>query len=74
MVMKQVSTEQNVPLIDLTTVTTDWYNKLGPSGWQAYHALGTDKTHTNRAGALAIANFAVTAIKAQSLGISRYLR
>jgi lysophospholipase L1-like esterase len=72
--MKQVASEQNVPLIDLTAVTTDWYNKMGPNGWQAYHALGTDKTHTNRAGALAIAGFAVSAIKTQSIGLSQYLR
>lgn len=73
-VMRQVSTEQSVPLVDLTTVTTNWYNKLGPSGWQAFHALGKDKTHTNRAGALAIAGFFVDAVRSQNIGLAPYLR
>jgi lysophospholipase L1-like esterase len=73
-VMQQVATEQNVPYIDLTTVTTAWYNQMGPNGWQAYHALGTDKTHTNRAGATAIAAFLVAAIKNQNIGLAPYLR
>jgi lysophospholipase L1-like esterase len=74
-VMKQISTEQNVPYIDLTSITTAWYNKMGPNGWQAYHALGTDKTHTNRAGALVIAGFVATAIKGQNIApLATYLR
>jgi lysophospholipase L1-like esterase len=74
-VMKQISTEQNVPYIDLTSITTAWYNKMGPNGWQAYHALGTDKTHTNRAGALVIAGFVATAIKSQNIApLATYLR
>jgi lysophospholipase L1-like esterase len=74
-VMKQISTEQSVPYIDLTATTTDWYNKMGPSGWQAYHALGTDKTHTNRAGALMIAQFVAAAIKSQGISpLDTYLR
>ncbi len=74
-VMKQISTEQSVPYIDLTSITTDWYNKMGPNGWQAYHALGTDKTHTNRAGALTIAGFVAAAIKSQNISpLDGYLR
>jgi len=49
--MQAVATAENVAFIDLTSITTDWYNQLEPNGWQAYHALGTDATHNNRAGA-----------------------
>jgi len=73
-VMQQVATAQHVPYIDLTALTTAWYNQLGPSGWQPYHALGTDRTHTNRAGADAIATLVASAIKTQKLGLAPYLR
>jgi lysophospholipase L1-like esterase len=69
-----VATAQKVDYIDLTSITTTWYNQLGPSGWQAYHALGTDATHTNLAGANKIAGFVADAIRTQKLGPSRYLR
>lgn len=60
--VQAVATAQNVAFIDLTSITTDWYNQLGPNGWQAYHALRTDATHTNRAGAAQIAGFVAAAI------------
>ena len=50
-ITKTVAMEQNVPVIDLTTLTANWLQTLGPNGWQAYHAGGTDATHTNAAGA-----------------------
>jgi lysophospholipase L1-like esterase len=62
-----VATEQNVPVLDLTTRTTTWLNQLGPNGWQAYHALGTDATHTNDAGAAVIAGFVHDLIQQASL-------
>ena len=72
--MKAVATAQRVAFIDLTSITTDWYNQLGPNGWQQYHALGTDKTHTNAAGAVKIAGFVATAISTQNIGLASYLR
>ena len=72
--MKAVATAQNVPFIDLTTITTTWYNTLGPNGWQQYHALGTDKTHSNAAGAGKIAGFVTSAMSTQKLGLAQYLR
>jgi lysophospholipase L1-like esterase len=72
--MKAVATAQKIDFIDLTSITSDWYNQLGPSGWQQYHALGTDKTHTNRAGAEKIAGFLSAAIGAQNIGLSKYFR
>jgi lysophospholipase L1-like esterase len=72
--MQAVATAQGVAFIDLTTITTTWYNGLGPNGWQQYHALGTDKTHTNAAGAAKIASFVSGAISTQKLGLQQYLR
>jgi len=72
--MQAVATAQNVAFINLTSVTTDWYNQLGSSGWQQYHALGTDATHTNRAGANKIAGFVIDAIESQKIGLQSYLR
>jgi lysophospholipase L1-like esterase len=72
--MQAVATAQKVDYIDLTTITTTWYNQIGPNAWQAYHALGTDQTHTNAAGATKIAGFVSSAIQSQGIGLSTYLR
>jgi lysophospholipase L1-like esterase len=72
--MQAVATAQKVEYIDLTAITTAWYNRLGPNGWQAYHALGSDATHTNRAGANAIAGFVEDAMRTQKLSVAPYLR
>ncbi|HEY2733981.1 MAG TPA: GDSL-type esterase/lipase family protein, partial [Polyangiales bacterium] len=56
-IVKQVASEQNVPLLDMTARTVQWLTELGPKGWQAFHALGTDVTHTNPAGAAVEAGF-----------------
>jgi hypothetical protein len=62
-IIRQVGADQNVPVIDLTATTTAWLTQVGPKGWQAYHALGTDATHTNRAGAAINAGFVRDAIR-----------
>jgi lysophospholipase L1-like esterase len=72
--MQAVATAQSVAYIDLTSITTTWYNQIGPNAWQAYHALGTDKTHTNAAGATKIAGFVASAIATQKIGLATYLR
>jgi lysophospholipase L1-like esterase len=72
--MQAVATAQNVAFVDLTSITTAWYNQLGSSGWQPYHALGTDMTHTNAAGALKIAGFVQAALKSQNIPVAQYLR
>jgi lysophospholipase L1-like esterase len=72
--MQAVSTAQSVAYIDLTSITTAWYNQIGPKAWQQYHALGTDMTHTNAAGAAKIAGFVEAAIKSQNIGLAKYLR
>ena len=72
--MQAVATAQNVAYIDLTSITTTWYNQIGPNGWQQYHALGTDKTHTNAAGATKISGFVASAMSTQKIGLAQYLR
>jgi hypothetical protein len=54
-------------MIDLLARTITWLNQLGPNGWQQYHALGTDMTHTNPAGALVEAGFVVDLLKQANL-------
>jgi lysophospholipase L1-like esterase len=66
-IVKQVGTEQSVPVLDMTARTVTWLNQLGPNGWQAYHALGTDMTHTNPRGAAVEAGFVVELIKQANL-------
>jgi lysophospholipase L1-like esterase len=72
--MQAVASAQGVAYIDLTSITTAWYNQIGPKAWQQYHALGTDMTHTNAAGAAKIAGFVEAAIKSQNIGLAKYLR
>jgi len=72
--MQAVATAQKVAYIDLTSITTAWYNQMGSSAWQQYHALGTDQTHTNAAGAVKIAGFVTSAMTTQNIGLAQYLR
>jgi hypothetical protein len=66
-IVRQVGAEQNVPVLDMTARTVQWLTQLGPNGWQQYHALGTDATHTNPAGALVEAGFVRDLIRQANL-------
>jgi lysophospholipase L1-like esterase len=66
-IIKTVASEQGVPVLDMTARTVQWLMQLGPSGWRQYHALGTDATHTNPAGAAVEAGFVVELIKQANL-------
>ena len=57
MIVKTIGTELTLPVLDLTARTVQWLTELGPNGWQQFHALGTDPTHTNPAGAFVEAGF-----------------
>jgi len=66
---------KSVAYIDLTALSTAWYNTLGSKAAAlAYHANGSDGTHTNLAGADRIAGLVATAIKTQNIGLAKYLR
>jgi lysophospholipase L1-like esterase len=56
-IIRQVADEQSVPVLDMTVKTSQWLQEIGPNGWQVFHALGTDVTHTNDAGAAVEADF-----------------
>ena len=61
--------------IDLTALSVAWYNSLGSSSAALkFHALGSDVTHTNPAGADKLAALVAGAIKTQNLGLAKYLR
>ncbi len=64
-----------VPYIDLTALSTAWYNSLGSKAAALkFHANGTDATHTNLAGGTMLASIVANAIKTQNLGLAPYLR
>jgi lysophospholipase L1-like esterase len=66
---------KKVPYIDLTALSTAWYNTLGSKAAALkFHANGTDATHTNLAGATMLASIVAGAIKTQNLGLAPYLR
>ena len=74
---KAIATANNVPFIDLTALSTTWYDGLGMTKTQvlqAYHAGGTDQTHTNLAGGEKLAGLVANAIKTQNIGLAQYLR
>lgn len=61
MIVKQVADETKAPFIDLTALTTAWLNGVGPSAVQTY--FNGQVTHTNVAGANAIATLVRDAIR-----------
>jgi lysophospholipase L1-like esterase len=73
-IIKQVATEQKVPMLDLLARTVTWLTELGPKGWQPYHALGTDATHTNRAGAAVEAGFVRDLVQSSLPELAGHLR
>ena len=69
------ATAKNVAYIDLTALSTAWYNSLGSQAAAlAYHANGSDATHTNIAGAEKISGLVVNAMKTQNIPLAQYLR
>ena len=70
--------DKGVPFIDLTALSTAWYNGLGMTKTEvlaAYHAMGTDATHTSIPGAEKLAGLIAGEIKNQNItGLVEYLR
>jgi lysophospholipase L1-like esterase len=66
---------KGVAYIDLTSLSTAWYNTLGSQAAALkFHANGTDATHTNLTGAQKLASLIVGEIKSQNIGLAQYLR
>jgi lysophospholipase L1-like esterase len=72
---KAIATANNIPYIDLTALSTAWYDTLGSKATEmTFHANGTDQTHTNLPGAEKLAGLVAKAIKDQNIGLAQYLR
>jgi lysophospholipase L1-like esterase len=66
---------EGVAYIDLTSLSTAWYNTLGSQAAALkYHADDSDATHTNLVGGEKLASLVANNMKAQNLPIAKYLR
>jgi lysophospholipase L1-like esterase len=66
---------KGVAYIDLTALSTAWYNSLGSQAAALkFHANDSDATHTNFAGATMLASILAEAMKSQNLPLAQYLR
>lgn len=69
------ATAENVPYVDLTSLSTAWYNTLGSQAAALkYHANDSDATHTNLIGAEKLASLVANNMMTQNLPIAKYLR
>ena len=72
---KAAAAAEGVAYVDLTALSTAWYNTLGSqSAALKYHANNSDATHTNLPGAEKLASLVANDIKAQQLPLAKYLR
>ena len=72
---KAAAAAGGVPFIDLTALSTAWYNTLGSKAtMMTFHANGTDQTHTNLPGGEKLAGLVVADMKTQNIELAKYLR
>jgi lysophospholipase L1-like esterase len=71
---KAAAAAKKVAYIDLTALSTAWYNSLGSQDAAMKFHVSGDPTHSNLAGADKIAALVAADIKAQKLGLAQYLR
>jgi len=83
--MRQLAKEENVPLIDLNAMSKELFEALGPDGTVkafVHYPAGTfpgqdkelkDNTHFNAYGAYELAKCVVLGIKANKLGIAKFM-
>jgi len=75
---RKVASEEGVPLIDLTALTTRMYEALGPEGSKSAFVIYPEKnlndnTHFNPYGAYQIAKIVAQEIRGLNLGLAKYL-
>ena len=70
--VRQAANETNAPLIDLTAMSKPFYEALGPENSKLAFKDG-DATHHNNYGSYELAKCIVEGIKANKLGIAKYL-
>ncbi len=61
-VIKEVAAELQTPLIDLSQLSVDLFNQLGPSGTQFMNYSSSDNVHLSPAGAVVVARLVVNAV------------
>src|SRR5438045_2284525 len=83
--MRQLSKQENIPLIDLNRMSKELYEALGPEGTLkafVHYPAGTfpgqdkelkDDTHFNSYGAYELARCVIQGIKASKLPVAKYL-
>jgi lysophospholipase L1-like esterase len=69
----RVANAQNVPLVDLMKLSSDWAARIGRNPAQAYF-VANDRTHSNEIGAELFAEMIVNEILQQKIGIVDYIR
>lgn len=68
--VRQTAKEENVPLIDLNEMSKSFYEALGP---EKVKKAFQDTTHHNNYGSYELAKCVVEGIKADNLGIAKFL-
>ncbi len=69
----QTAREENVPFIDLTSMSTAFYEALGAEKSALAFAGGRDSTHPSAYGAYELAKCVAEAIKADRMELARYI-
>lgn len=71
--VRQTAKEEGVPLIDLTKMSINFYEALGPERAKLAFSGGTDATHHSAYGAYELAKCIVEGIRANKLDVARYI-
>lgn len=65
--------EENVPLVDLNVLSSEYYTSIGKDATLALYMTG-DTLHPNRAGATQLARLVAEDIKRQDLKLSKFIK
>ncbi|MGA9627516.1 MAG: rhamnogalacturonan acetylesterase [Bryobacteraceae bacterium] len=71
--VRQTAKEENVALIDLTAMSIEFYEALGPAKALLAFSGGRDATHHSDYGAYELAKCIVAGIKADRLDLAKYI-
>jgi lysophospholipase L1-like esterase len=71
--VRQTAKEENVALIDLTAMSIEFYEALGPAKAPLAFSGGRDATHHSDYGAYELAKCIVEGIKANRLDLAKYI-
>jgi lysophospholipase L1-like esterase len=71
--VRRTAREEDVSLIDLTKMSVDFYESLGPAKAPLAFSGGTDATHHSAYGAYELAKCIVEGIRANKLDLARYI-